>query len=83
MYLAVEGVQVWATCAQWRRIHKRAVKMGLRIPDQHTIVSVNYMTEINQVIFSCDLMDEVDSFLEDMYIMGMLDQPDYEEDEED
>jgi hypothetical protein len=83
MLMVVEGVQVWATDAQWRRIYKRAGKLGLRIPDQHTLVLVDYLTEVNWVIYAADLMPEVDAFLEDMYIMGMLEEDNEDNEEED
>jgi len=76
MLLAVEGVQVWATPAQWRRINKRAAKLGMYVPNTDVVLGVEVAEQVNTVIYGCDLMDEVDAFLEDMYIMGMLDEED-------
>lgn len=83
-YLAVEGVAMKASDKEWRRIKRRLRQMGL---------TANWsgcsMTEIMRLAVDCvieeaqkDLEKEVDSFLEDMYIMGFLeDDPGEDEDE--
>ena len=76
----VEGVNVYATPKVLRRINKRLRRMGLLNYGHVTIDRVTLMA-IDIVIEECHLMNEVDAFLEDMYIMGMLEEPDDDDDE--
>lgn len=78
MYLSVEGVNLYATPAAWRRIAKRQRKSGL-VCYEHTEMYAVDMLAVDIAIQEADqiLKNEVDQFLEDMYIMGMLeDSPD-------
>jgi hypothetical protein len=82
-YLAVEGVPVWASGKAWRRIHKRLNKMGLEDLGPITLTEMSDL-EIEATIEEADnwASEQVDSFLEDMYIMGMLEEEEEEEEEE-
>ena len=78
MYLAVEGVNFYATPAVWRRVEKRQRKAGL-LCCAHTEMYAVDMMAVDIAIQEADqiIKNEVDQFLEDMYIMGMLeDSPD-------
>lgn len=84
-YLAIEGVQVHASTKEWARINKRARKMGLVIADEH--VSIDEVTQMAIDILiqetDLDIQYEVEELLEEFYVLGMLDDsdPDDEEDE--
>lgn len=79
-YFAVEGVDVHASPKEWKRINKRVRQMGLVIPAEPASMTEISSMEIDMVIESCDLYDEVEFFLEEMYIMGMLEEPEDEDD---
>jgi hypothetical protein len=78
-YLHVEGVNVCATDAEWKRIRKRLNTMGLVT---YGTIMLNDNTEVSSFIESCDLTAEVDLFIEEMWIMGLLDQPDDDDDDD-
>lgn len=72
---AIEGVDVWTTGPAWRRINKRARKMGLTINGRVTIDAVTSMAiDILVEEADKDLAAEVDFFIEEMMIMGFLEE---------
>lgn len=79
-YLVIEGVNVLTTDAGWRRIRKRINKMGLT---WYAPVAVDPVASIAIAL----LLDEIDAafarnvdfFLEEMQIMGMLEEPEVED----
>ena len=77
-YLHVEGVNVYATDAEWKRINKRLRTMGLVT---YGTIMLDDNAKVSSFIESCNLTAEVDLFIEEMWIMGMLDQPDDDDDE--
>ena len=82
-YLYVEGVDVLASPKEWRRIGKRLKQMGLGQWSTCPMTELEVMF-VDLVIEEAnrDLEREVDAFLEDMYLMNLLDGPDEEEEEE-
>jgi len=76
----VEGVDVRATASEWKRINRRIRQMGLLNHGHVTIDTITSMA-IDIVIEESNLYHEVDLFLEEMYIMGMLEEPDDDDDE--
>lgn len=80
----VEGVDVYATPIVWRRVHKRAKKMGLDMPSGPATFDMVTSWAVNVAIEEADasIAKEVDIFLEEMWIMGMLDEPPEDEEEE-
>jgi len=83
-YLYVEGVEMTASSKEWKRINKRLHNMGL-VTSNYSACSMDEVTlmAIDIVIAQVEenFTKEIDSFLEDMYIMGMLEEPAEEEDE--
>lgn len=71
--LVVEGVDVWATDLEWRRINKRLRQMGL-VDNGFVEVchEVNLATVEGIVTAGIDMDAEVWGFLNDMSIMGMV-----------
>jgi hypothetical protein len=73
MYLSVEGVNLYANPAVWRRVAKRQRKAGLLCYAHTKMYDIDIMA-VDIAIQEADrsLEKEVAQFLEDMYIMGML-----------
>jgi hypothetical protein len=72
----VEGVDLWATPAQWKRINKRARQMGLTLP-MHVTINAEFDVDPEDIMVDGDT--EVWSFLTDMNIMGLLDTQPWED----
>jgi hypothetical protein len=82
-YLFVEGVAVRASGAEWRRINKRIRQMGLTWGNPTEIGLID-LWGVNIVIQEAEdyFASDVDVFLEEMYIMGMLEEADDDDDDD-
>lgn len=83
-YLLVEGVEVHATHKEWRRINRRVLQMGLVLPSEPARLTELAALEVAIVIEEANLTitREVDEALEMFYILGMLEDSN-DDDEED
>lgn len=83
MYMVMEGFDVWATDAQWRRMNKRARQHGVSLDVQACTDAEDYtMGDLYGVMWDAfkqrmqaveaQAQHDVDAFLNDMSIMGMI-----------